>query len=696
VKSDAGSGWLVPSVQIGVASAVLIDQNEGSPGRRKTANSVGVAQPMSATVEERPGTDLSSDNRMDETITYEPNSPSETGADDPMGSSDMSKANPTSQAQGRYTFGSGARPLDGYTIKRAIGRGGFGEVYYGTSDSGKEVALKLILRNLDVERRGVMQCMNLKCPNLLTIFDMKTSDAGDSFVVMEYVAGPSLASVLKQYPAGLPLTEVRHWLKGLVEGVAYLHDHGIVHRDLKPANLFMEEGIVKIGDYGLAKLITPSQGTDHSESIGTCHYMAPEIGSGKYNKPIDVYAIGVILYEMLTGRVPFEGETVNEVLMKHLTARPDVSMLPEPYKGIVARALAKDPNQRPSRIYDMLPPEDAPRAPDVRIIGDGKPGAGGGPRDKAAGGKASDQEDVLRIEAEEPIFYIGPDTRPPRARNAGGIGERIRANWQALQCPARSPRPPAQPNQQPPRGGRPPANGAARGAPVLLTSAEPPRRPAPPPEPPPLPSGRVRIAELASSMLWSAPLLALLTVPAPGLLGINPATDPQHLAYVFGMALLGTWTVLIPNKAVEIRRFDGVARRLIALAAGLLVGIVGSVLARNVQLGVNVHHVAFSQPRNLEPVFFGALYTIMAGWLALTVRDRKSRFRFGPILWTGLLSAMLLPFWPYEPGDGVYIAVAIAAAVQLVSPWNEAAALYKRYITASEKKNGKKGKVVRV
>ncbi len=155
---------------------------------------------MSATVEERPGTDLNSDNRMDETIAYEPNSPSETGADDPMGSSDMPKANPTSQAQGRYTFGSGARPLDGYTIKRAIGRGGFGEVYYGTSDSGKEVALKLILRNLDVERRGVMQCMNLKCPNLLTIFDMKTSDAGDSFVVMEYVAGPSLASVLKQYP----------------------------------------------------------------------------------------------------------------------------------------------------------------------------------------------------------------------------------------------------------------------------------------------------------------------------------------------------------------------------------------------------------------------------------------------------------------------------------------------------------------
>ncbi len=318
---------------------------------------------MSATAEDLRGAELNGKGRMAETVGYEPKDSSASGPEDPMGSSDMPNPNASSTAHGRYSFGSGARPLDGYTIKRAIGRGGFGEVYYATSDSGKEVALKLILRNLDVERRGVVHCMNLKCPNLLTIFDLKASDSGDTFVVMEYVAGPSLASVLKQYPGGMPLHEVRHWLKGLVEGVGYLHDHGIVHRDLKPANLFMEEGIVKIGDYGLAKLITPSHGTEHSESIGTCHYMAPEIGSGKYNKPIDIYSIGVILYEMLTGKVPFDGETVNEVLMKHLTARPDVSMLAEPYRSIVAKALAKDPNHRPGRLYDLLPPEDAPCRP---------------------------------------------------------------------------------------------------------------------------------------------------------------------------------------------------------------------------------------------------------------------------------------------------------------------------------------------
>src|SRR5947209_12975212 len=213
------------------------------------------------------------------------------------------EANPVAEPQPRnaqrYTFTSGARPLDGYTIKRAIGRGGFGEVYYATSDSGKEVALKLITRNLEIERRGVAQCMNLKCPNLLAIHDIKANESGDTFVIMEYVSGPSLANVLAQYPDGMPLAEVRAWLKGLVDGVSYLHDHGIVHRDLKPANLFMEEGVVKIGDYGLSKMISSQAASHHSESIGTCHYMAPEISTGKYNKPIDVYAIGVIIYEMI-------------------------------------------------------------------------------------------------------------------------------------------------------------------------------------------------------------------------------------------------------------------------------------------------------------------------------------------------------------------------------------------------------------
>jgi hypothetical protein len=143
-------------------------------------------------------------------------------------------------------------------------------------------------------------------------------------------------------------------MRGVCAGVAYLHDHGIVHRDLKPGNIFSDEGTVKIGDYGLAKFISCSRRSGQTESVGTVHYMAPEIANGRYGREIDTYALGVILFEMLTGRVPFEGESVGEVLMKHLTAEPDLATLGEPYRGIVERALAKDPNVRIDSVSELV------------------------------------------------------------------------------------------------------------------------------------------------------------------------------------------------------------------------------------------------------------------------------------------------------------------------------------------------------
>jgi hypothetical protein len=190
-------------------------------------------------------------------------------------------------------------------------------------------------------------------------------------------------------------------------------------------------------------------------------------------------------------------------------------------------------------------------------------------------------------------------------------------------------------------------------------------------------------------MLWATPLLALLSVPAPSLLNFQLSTDPQQLAYLFGMALLGTWMALVPNKAIEPRRFDKTTKRLIALGCGLLLGVVGTVFARNVQLGVNVQNAFFPEPRNLETIYFGGLFALTTGWLPVTARDRKARFRLAPILWTALLATMLIPFWPYKRWDGVYIAVLIAAVVQLVSPWNEAAAAYAQYMKASEKQRRK-------
>ncbi|OYP31729.1 hypothetical protein CGZ80_20695 [Rhodopirellula sp. MGV] len=255
-----------------------------------------------------------------------------------------------------FTYPPGSQPLPPYTIRRGVGVGGFGEVYFAVSEAGKEVALKRIQRNLDVEIRGVSQCLNLKHPNLVSLFDIcRDADSG-SWVVMEYVAGQNLRDVLDLYPTGLTETDARRWFAGIAAGVSHLHSAGLVHRDLKPGNVFDDLGIVKVGDYGLSKYISASQRGGHTESVGTFHYMAPEIGRGQYGREIDIYALGIILYELLTGRVPFDGDSCHEIIVKHMTALPDLSAIASPYREVIGAALDKDPTKRPSTVADMIAP----------------------------------------------------------------------------------------------------------------------------------------------------------------------------------------------------------------------------------------------------------------------------------------------------------------------------------------------------
>jgi hypothetical protein len=253
-----------------------------------------------------------------------------------------------------FYFNQGDRPLPGYTIQRGIGTGGFGEVYYATSDGGKEVALKYLRDNPQVELRGATHCLNLKSPYLVALHDIKQSPDGAFFVIMEYVNGPTLRDLMSSEPAGLGPQKAAYFLREIGKGLAYLHDRGIVHRDLKPGNIFYEDGYVKIGDYGLSKIMAASQHSGQTMSVGTVHYMAPEVGSGNYDRTIDVYALGVVLYEMLLGRVPFSGASMGEVLMKHLTAQPEVDELPEPFPRVIRKALAKDPNDRYQTVTEMM------------------------------------------------------------------------------------------------------------------------------------------------------------------------------------------------------------------------------------------------------------------------------------------------------------------------------------------------------
>src|SRR5262245_20511922 len=253
-----------------------------------------------------------------------------------------------------FQYKHGDKPLEGYTIQRAAGRGGFGEVYYAVSDAGREVALKVVTGYEQIELRGISQCMNLKSPHLVTIFDVRHNAEGRPFVIMEFVSGPSLRQLIDENPSGLGQQKAAFFLREIAKGLTFLHECGIVHRDLKPGNIFYENGYVKIGDYGLSKAISPTQHSGQTVTVGTVHYMAPEVGAGKYDRSIDIYALGACLYEMLTGTVPFLGASPSEILMKHLSAEPDVTGIAEPFATVIKKSMAKDPAQRYQSVQEMV------------------------------------------------------------------------------------------------------------------------------------------------------------------------------------------------------------------------------------------------------------------------------------------------------------------------------------------------------
>jgi serine/threonine protein kinase len=352
-----------------------------------------------------------------------------------------------------YQYKQGDRPLEGYTIERAAGRGGFGEVYYAVSDSGRQVALKVVQSYEQIELRGITQCMNLKSPHLVTVFDVKYNDQNRPFVIMEYVSGPSLGDMLKESPGGVGTQKAAFFLREIAKGLSYLHECGIVHRDLKPSNIFYENGYVKIGDYGLTKAISASRHVSHTITVGTVHYMAPEIGAGRYDRSIDIYALGVLLYEMLTGQVPFLGATPAEILMKHMSAPPDLSNVEEPFARVIRRAMAKDPAERYQTVQAMV--EDVFGAEHVRNsvsqfapeelsvvaqhIAHKMPGvqAGGRPQAKTPEGPRDFSKEVGKaaelIAKQVQVF-------------SGQVAEKLKNSKE--QCCARTPKPKPQPQPQ--------------------------------------------------------------------------------------------------------------------------------------------------------------------------------------------------------------------------------------------------------
>jgi hypothetical protein len=620
----------------------------------------------------------------------------------------------------RFVHASGSRPLAGYTIKRGVGIGGFGEIYYAVSDAGKDVALKLVRQHLEVELRGIRQCLNLKHPNLVSLYDIRQDEQGNSWIVMEYMAGQPLQDVIAAAPNGLSAEQALAWMHGMGAGVAYLHDRGIVHRDLKPGNIFCDEGLVKVGDYGLSKFISCSRRSGHTESIGTVHYMAPEVANGRYGKEIDIYALGVIFYELLTGRLPFDGESVGEVLMKHLTAAPDVSMLSEPYRSVIARALEKDPARRFQSVGEMLAQLPSPR-PNANVLGSSVYCAtvvtGAAPLGTPVAAKWGDEpvlrtirqgidsgrrywrESTLKTPAKIFLLVLGMAVLLATAEAwmpfalvlaaAYGVYRIVRAVVLATTST------PAQRSSVPP----PPLPQAAQMVPatppVLLSKGARPQNlrgresatPALVVKP-----ARQRLAELLASMLYSSLVTATMCLVMVILLSYHSHLPrPEHIAWMFVVSLAGAWAVLITGKFWEGSQGEPALRRFVSMVVGMGVGVFAAGVAAFLttvpsSLAFLPSDPDFPKPGNyqLPANFYGAdgtplvlAYLAAFGTLFLVIRWwkqadplRTSRLSLWSMIASAVLGGLIAGLWHFPQPWLVMIAATISVAVQLTSPWS--------------------------
>lgn len=524
----------------------------------------------------------------------------------------------------KFKYRSGQQPLDGFTLKRGVGQGGFGEVYFAVSDGGKEVALKLLLGHSEVELRGVANCLNMKHPNLVHVYDLREDSEGQQWLVMEYVLGETMSAVLNRHPTGLPLSLTKEWFAALARAVGHLHDRGVVHRDLKPANIFVEAGTLKVGDYGLCKTISTSQ--RQTRTVGTVHYMAPEVSTGNYSQKIDQYACGVILHEMLTGKIPFDGESDGEILMKHLTATPDLTGVPEPFRPIIAKALDKNPNKRYASMAEMAKAVEPIQLPQAVPIG---------VRSSAIGPVAA-----------PPGLILTPDPELPKTQP---MPERLKAPPIPAKVPEKTPLPVA--------------------------------RPVPPP------TIRDRLTGLLGGML-AAPIIAALGLVPYGLLS-NPS-DWTGLMKLFLVSTALAWAVLLGSGQATFRSTDGWSRRLRLGILGLGIGafafwLDGWTMPRAASSSVsNAESFFFGTITMPSDVFStGVRYLLYFGgvmaagrWWRAAARDRKERFSLFPLLAAGFWSGALLFLWPWEAGSpaaGIVPIVLAIVAVQAVSPWTPSA-----------------------
>src|SRR5438067_2317921 len=250
------------------------------------------------------------------------------------------------------------RRLASYLLLEPIGHGGMAVVYRARQESlDRTVAVKVLSENLAASsefmerfRREARTAASMRHPNVITVHDFGEDDRGVPYLVLEYIGGPTLADLMD---VGLDDSRIPGLLDQIAAGLDYAHARGVIHRDIKPGNVPMtDDGRAVLADFGLAWLLEGAHLTLTGGVIGTPEYMSPEQAQGEpIDHRCDVYALGVVLYEMLVGERPLVADTPIAVLLQHLQgpapsvleARPD---LPKAIGDVIARALVKDPAQR--------------------------------------------------------------------------------------------------------------------------------------------------------------------------------------------------------------------------------------------------------------------------------------------------------------------------------------------------------------
>lgn len=246
-----------------------------------------------------------------------------------------------------------------YRIIRTLGEGGMANVYLAHDEVlDRDVSVKLLRLDLRDDpstqrrfEREAMAATQLNDPHIVGAYDVGL-DHGMQYMVMQYVEGTDLkAYIKKRFP--IPLPQVVDIMEQVLSAVQTAHDHGIIHRDLKPQNILIDENKnVKITDFGIAVAAYQDSLTQTNTLMGSVHYLSPEQARGSIaTKQSDIYSLGIILYELLTGKVPFEGETAVSIALKHF--REDVpsvrsfnKQIPQALENVVIKATAKEPANR--------------------------------------------------------------------------------------------------------------------------------------------------------------------------------------------------------------------------------------------------------------------------------------------------------------------------------------------------------------